>query len=108
MDELVHMVYSFTKSYPKEEIYGVTSQIRRAALSVILNFIEGYARNRTLVFINFLQMSYGSLKETNYLLSFSLKEGYLSEMDYGRAYKLADEIGAMIWQTIKSLKNKSS
>ncbi|MFH1111802.1 MAG: four helix bundle protein [Patescibacteria group bacterium] len=44
MDEYVHAVYVLTKSFPKDELYGVTSQLRRAALSVILNYIEGYAR----------------------------------------------------------------
>ena len=49
MDEYVHFVYKFTKSFPKEELYGVTSQIRRASLSVILNYIEGFARQRKAV-----------------------------------------------------------
>jgi len=106
MDEFVHLVYGISKKFPREEIYGVTSQLRRAALSIILNYLEGYARGRTLVFINFLEISYGSLKESKYLLNFCLKEGYLTAEEFKKADQLGEEIGAMLWHTIKSLKNK--
>lgn len=43
MDKYAHLVYAFTRKFPKEELYGVTSQLRKATLSVILNYIEGYA-----------------------------------------------------------------
>ena len=79
MDDYVHKVYALTKKFPKEEVYGVTSQLRRASLSVVLNFIEGYARRRKAVALNFFEISYGSLKESIYLLDFSMKEGYISE-----------------------------
>ena len=46
MDEFVHFVYNITRKFPKEELYGITSQLRRASLSVILNYIEGYARGK--------------------------------------------------------------
>ena len=69
MDNYVHLVYKLTKNFPKEELYGVISQLRRAALSVILNYIEGYARKKDKVYKNFLEISYGSLKESKYLLS---------------------------------------
>ncbi|TRZ80360.1 four helix bundle protein [bacterium] len=101
MDEFVHLVYKITKNFPKEEIYGTTSQLRRAALSVILNYIEGYARKRQKVYKNFLEISYGSLKESKYLIYFSLKENYLNKEDYQKANKLSDEIGAMLWTTMK-------
>jgi len=104
MDEYVHFVYKFTKSFPKEELYGVTSQIRRASLSVILNYIEGFARQRKAVKQNFWQISYGSLKESKYLLHFSLTEKYLKQKDYQNALKLSEEIGAMLWRSIQSLK----
>jgi len=53
MDEYAHFVYKLTKSFPREEVYGVVSQLRRAALSVILNYIEGFARQRKAVKNNF-------------------------------------------------------
>jgi len=106
MSKFAHLVYRASKNFPKEEIYGITSQLRRAALSVVLNYVEGYARSRTLVFINFLETSYGSLKESVYLLNFSQEEGYLDESSLKEALGLADEIGAMLWKTIKSLKNR--
>ncbi|MFA4872812.1 MAG: four helix bundle protein [Patescibacteria group bacterium] len=107
MDEYVHFVYALTKKFPHEELYGVTSQLRRAALSVILNYVEGFARNRDTVYRNFLEMSYGSLQESRYLLEFSKKENYMTEGDFQTSMKLADEIGAMLWTTIEGIKNTS-
>ena len=104
MDEYAHSVYTITRSFPKGELYGVTSQLRRAALSVILNYIEGYARNRNKVHKNFLEISYGSLQESKYLLTFSLKENYLSKEDHDKIMMVADRIGAMLWGTIKNFK----
>jgi len=105
MDEYVHAVYRMTRTFPKEEMYGVISQLRRAALSVILNYIEGYARHKEKVHKNFLEISYGSLKESKYLLHFSLVEKYLSEKDYREVLSLAEEIGAMLWGTIKNMEH---
>lgn len=103
MDEYAHLVYKSTRQFPKEELYGVTSQLRRSALSVVLNYIEGYARGRDKVYKNFLEISYGSLKESKYILHFSLIENYLSEDDYKIIVKLAEEIGAMLWGIIRKL-----
>jgi four helix bundle protein len=102
IDEYVHEVYRFSKQFPKEELYGVTSQLRRSALSIMLNYIEGYARQRSKVNINFLEISYGSLQESCYLLDFSLKEGYLSQADYVKLDNLSKEIGAMLWSTLEA------
>ncbi len=106
MNEFVHFVYKTTRDFPRSELYGVVSQIRRAALSVILNYIEGYARQKPLVRLNFLEISYGSLQESKYLLGFSYEEKYLSENDYSFGIKLAEEIGAMLWSELQNL-NKS-
>ena len=104
MDEYVHFIYKLTKDFPKEENYGVTSQLKRAALSVILNYIEGFARQKKAVKNNFWEISYGSLKESKYLLHFSLIENYLKKNDYEKAIGLADEIGAMTWKCLESLR----
>lgn len=107
MDEYAHYVYYITKNFPKDELYGVTSQIRRAALSVVLNYIEGYSRKKKLVMINFFEISYGSLKESKYLLNFSFKEKHLKENEYKKALELAEEIGAMLWTISENLGKKN-
>jgi|SRR3989338_8100828 len=106
MNEFVHLVYLISKSFPKEETYGSKSQIRRAALSIILNYIEGYARKRSLVYINFLEISYGSLTESDYLLDFSYEEKWINDADYSKTKALVKEIGAMLWSTIEGIKKK--
>lgn len=106
MDDYAFGVYSVSKSFPKDEIYGLTSQLRRSSLSVILNYIEGFARTGDKQLKNFLNISYGSLKESKYLLYFSKREGYIIEEKYDKLIKLSEEIGAMLWTTIKGLKEK--
>ena len=103
MDEYVHFIYFITKSFPKDELYGVTSQLRRSSLSIILNYIEGYARIKNKVHKNFLEISYASLKESKYLLQFSLVEKYLNEEEYNKAILINEEIGAMLWGIIRNL-----
>lgn len=102
MNDYAHFVYRVTRNFPKEEIYGVTSQLRRASLSVILNYIEGFARIKNKVYKNFLEISYGSLKESKYLLHFSLVDKYINIDDYKVGLKMADEIGAMLWSTMET------
>jgi len=106
MDELAFSVYRVTKKFPRDEIYGIISQLRRAALSVVLNYIEGYARTGTKEYKNFLQIAYGSLKETKYLLFFSMREGYVSKEDYAKLMGLSEEIGAMLWTTLQKIKER--
>jgi four helix bundle protein len=103
MDAYVHLVYKISRAFPKEELYGSSSQLRRATLSVVLNFIEGYARKRQAVKLNFWETSYGSLKESKYLLYFAFKENWIIQANYEQGLKMADEIGAMLWKAIESL-----
>lgn len=102
MNEYSRFVYKITRNFPKNELYGLTPQFRRATLSIVLNYIEGYARQKILVRLNFLEISYGSLKESKYLLNFSLVEKYLNSNEYEIGLKLAEEIGAMLWKEIKN------
>jgi len=103
MNRFVHQIYKVTKLFPKDELYGVTSQLRRSSLSVILNYIEGYARRNPKVDKNFLKISYASLKEAEYLIQFSFEEGYLIKENCQMLTKQVDSIGAMLWGTISKI-----
>lgn len=104
MDGYVHLIYRITKDFPREELFGSASQLRRAALSVILNYIEGFARIGEVTYKNFLKISYGSLKESEYLLNFSFEEKFMPEENYLKASETADRIGAMLWGIISKMK----
>jgi four helix bundle protein len=103
-DEYVKLIYVITKTFPKDEIFGLTSQIRRAALSIVLNIVEGYARGSKKDNSRFLEFSYGSLKETKYLVYFSFYLQYINMIDYEKAMNLAEEIGKLLWKKIQYLK----
>ena len=104
MDAYVHFIYKLTKDFPKDELYGCTSQLRRATLSIILNFVEGFARQKIAVKRNFWEISYGSLQESKYLVYFSFAEKYIkSEEDFKKAKEMSEEIGAMLWRALEPL-----
>ncbi len=107
LDKFVHRVYDATKGFPKDELFGVTSQLRRAALSVVLNYIEEYARNGEAMFKHFLDISFGSLKESDYLIQFSFERKFMDEKSYNELKDIADKIGAMLWGTIRNLKSRN-
>lgn len=80
--ELVLSVYKETKVFPKEEVYGITSQLRRAVASIPANIAEGCAKNSDKEFNRFLQIAMGSLNESEYFLFLSKELNYLGEEDY--------------------------
>lgn len=106
MHTYVLFVYKVTKNFPKDELYGVISQIRRATVSIILNYIEGYARRKHLVQLNFNEISYGSLQESKYLLVLSYEQKYITDVEYQEGIQMAEEIGAMLWSEITAMENK--
>ncbi len=97
------MVYKVSKNFPKEELYGITSQFRRATISVTLNYIEGYAKIKNKVHKNFIEISFGSLKESSYLVKFCFQEKFMNEIEYNGLRILADEIGKMFWGMLKNM-----
>lgn len=103
-DELAQLVYRLTFSFPKEEIYGITSQLRRAILSVPLNIVEGHARNNKNEFRRFLSIALGSLAEAEYTLMFARKQNYISENNYEKVSLLRQETGHIIWKLYMSQK----
>lgn len=97
-DELAYLTYQATFKFPKEEAYGITSQLRRAAISIPTNIVEGYSRHGDKELTRFISIALGSLGETKYLLSFSRKLGYLSEPEYRGLCKAASELGRRLWR----------
>jgi four helix bundle protein len=97
MEQYCHISYKISRKFPKEELYGITSQFRRAVISVALNYTEGFARMRSKVHKNFIEISYGSLKESAFLIKFCYKEQFISEGEFLELNNLAEEIGRMLW-----------
>jgi len=87
-DDLTVAIYAATKSFPKDEIYGLTSQIRRASYSVPANIAEGAARDTQKDYLHFLYIARGSLTETRYFIHLS---GRLNYLDPGRKAALIDQ-----------------
>jgi four helix bundle protein len=101
--ELVTMIYSITKSFPKDELYGLTNQVRRASVSIPSNIAEGFGRNSKKEFKHFLQITIGSLFELQTQLEISKNLKFLSEMEFEGIYKLTREIEAMLASLIRKL-----
>lgn len=99
-DQLAKEVYKKCRLFPKEEMYGLTSQLRRAVLSIILNIVEGFARGGDKEFRRFLLISFGSLEETRYLLEFSVEQKYLSKDDHEYLILIMDELAKILWSII--------
>jgi len=80
-DEVAILVYKVTVGFPKEEMYGLTSQMRRAAVSVPSNIVEGCARDSQADYLRFLTMAFGSLRELHYQIGLSKRLGFLRNKD---------------------------
>jgi four helix bundle protein len=100
---LVLSVYEATKEFPKDELYGMTSQMRRSSISVVSNIAEGYARRGSVEYARFLTIAYSSLAEleTQILLSKDLK--FVNEEYFNRLMRLKDETGGMLYKLIQKL-----
>ncbi|MBP9771936.1 MAG: four helix bundle protein [Candidatus Pacebacteria bacterium] len=97
IDRFVYGVYEVTQAFPRDEVFGATSQLRRSALSVALNYTEGYARHGKNELGHFLKISYASLKEALYIVRFANKRKWLSDNDAKKLELLGDSIGKMLW-----------
>ena len=104
--ELVSKIYKITKSFPKDELYGLVSQIRRATVSIPANISEGHARSHTNEFIQFLYIALGSSSELETLLILSQDLDYISKMKLDSLMLEVTEIRKMLNGLITSLKNK--
>ena len=94
-------VYKLTKNFPKDELYGLTSQIRRASTSITLNIVEGYGRLSKEDFKRFLKISLGSTNETKTLLKFSKDLNYINDEEYKDIKNKYEILSKMIYSMIK-------
>ncbi len=90
-DKLAIMTYRLTKSFPKSELFSLTSQMRRAAVSVPGNIAEGSGRKHQKEFLQFLYISSSSLKELAYYIHLSKNLGYLRNEEHERLFLLSEE-----------------
>jgi four helix bundle protein len=105
---LAEMCYRLTKTFPKEEMYGMTSQIRRAATSVPANIAEGYGRESRAEYIRFLRIAQGSLKEVETHLILSERVGLAQSEAAAQALKQCETVGKMLRALIRSLQGKQA
>jgi four helix bundle protein len=106
--DLVSILYDATEAFPKHEIYSLTNQMRRAAVSVPSNIAEGQAHYSNREFRHFLRHSRGSLAELEAQVLIAQRRNYLSELQAAELLKRADEVSRILSGLINSLKEKSA
>ena len=105
-DEVAVMVYKITSGYPKTEIYGLTAQMRRAAVSAASNIVEGCTRISQKEFLRFLEISYGSMKELRYQFNLSFRLEYCDETVFTQGDKKMHEAEKVIGCLISKVRNR--
>ena len=104
-DEVTVLFYRVIAEFPREELYGLTSQMRRAAVSVPSNIVEGCARDSQADYIRFLYIAFGSLRELHYQLSLSKRLGFLRNQDSSLLETKIVETEKVLNGLIQSLRN---
>ncbi len=107
-ERIVLDIYQLTRNYPRDELFGIVQQMRRAALSVGANIAEGTGRKSNADFLRFLHNSMGSIKELQYFLRISFKLKYMSEDDFSKLDKKIYTLGCMLGNLIKTINSRIS
>ena len=104
--EFVKLIYKVTEKFPKAEEYGLKGQLRRAAVSVVLNIVEGYRRSSTKEFIRFLNIAGASLTEVEACIEIATDLGYFTQAEYKLLEERRVEIEVILFSFEKSLRKK--
>ena len=105
---LVTDIYSITKTFPQEEKFGITSQLNRASVSIPANIAEGWGRETSKNYLQFLRTSRGSVMEVQTLLIISKNLNYISENNFEILQGKIEEVGKILQGLIKSINEKIS
>jgi len=106
-DDLAVLVYSKTRFFPKQELYGITSQLRRAVVSVPANIAEGASREHKKEYLRFLYIARGSIGETEYLLHLSNRLEYLQDGGYKELEDLRKKTAKTLHGLVKSVEKEA-
>ena len=104
--DLVEVCYQLAGQFPKDEIFGLTSQLRRAAVSIPANIAEGHGRDGLGEYVHFLGIAQGSLRETETHLLIAGRLKLIDAEKLNQVLSLSDEVSRMLGSLIRSLKNK--
>jgi len=104
--KLAVSIYKITEQYPKSEIFGLTSQLRRAAVSIGSNLAEGCSRSSDKDFLRFVEVALGSARECEYQLEISRELNYISESKYEEVSDIIDHVCRMLVNLSVNLKNR--
>ncbi len=102
-NELTLLIYKITKGFPRDELFGLTSQLRRCAVSVPANIVEGYGRRTDKDKLQFYYIARGSLNELEYYLDLVFQLGYVTKTDYEIISKIRNDTGKLLAGFIKFL-----
>jgi len=105
-DDLTVEIYEVTRSFPKEELYSLTSQMRRAAYSAPSNIAEGASRSSQKDYLHFLYIARGSISEVSYFIHLSQRLKYLNAENHVRLEKQADEASRVLTGLIRSVEKE--
>lgn len=106
--DLAEACYGLTKVFPRDEIFGLTSQIRRSAASIPANIAEGHGRENTRTFVQYLRIAQGSLKELETHLLLAKRVGLLTQATLDRPLVQTDAIGKMLRSLIRALQRREA
>lgn len=104
-DEVAVLIYMLTAGFPREELYGLTSQMRRAAVSVPSNIVEGCARESETEYLRFLEIAFGSLRELHYQFGLSKRLNYCADVGTSECESKIIETGKVLSSLIRYLRN---
>ena len=104
-DKTALALYEATRRFPRDEQFGLTSQMRRAAVSVASNIVEGCARSSEADFQRFLDMAYGSARELEYHVSLASRLGFLQKQDSEKLSSLIEETSKVLHGLMRSFRS---